>query len=211
MKEGRSPVQTTWLANQLLAAATTFTVVILGQDHYVEAQMHPLEADTRQHEYRAGFPEQQMIWLAENIFSVIDCLETLITRGNHSAEVANQLLKRLCMTQGDLRKLYRLRFDKIVESGMQQYQQQHNQSDISAPQIGYSKPEVNVFHSLSTSTTPSTHLSPDLMPSAHLQVLPMSAASLLDAVLSDPTELGFLGHTQNTNLLADLLKDSPPM
>lgn len=204
-------MQTTWLANQLLAAATTFTVVILGQDHYVECQSDPLEAETQQQEYRAGYPEQQMIWLADNIFSVIDCLETLTIRGNHSAEVANQLLKRLCMTQGDLRKLYRLRFDSIAKSGRQHTHQKHSDPTDFASQAGYSGPDVDVPNPFHTCPTVPTRLPPDTMPSAHLHVPPMSAASLLDAVLCDPTELGVLGHSQNIDLLADLLKDSPPM
>jgi hypothetical protein len=235
IKEGQTPVQTTWNANHLLAAATTFTVVILGQDYYVESQAHPLDVEgtsSPADKSKGSFPTEQMDWLADNIFTTLDCLETLVRRGNHSAVVAKQLLERLCGTQSDLRTMYRVRFHKIAEGEQQQQQQQqqymnhHHHPDwevLRQPgnsthkQVDRSNYHSTVMLSSPSATSSATPASNSAdIPSTGLSsnipfVPPMSASSLLDAVLNDPTELDFLGNSNHSDLLAYLLQDSPTM
>lgn len=224
MNEGQVPVQTTWLSNFLLAAATTFTVVILGQDHYVESQSDPLEAKTSPQGPCAAFPHQHIYWLAENIFIVLECLDTIINTGNYSASTAKQLLERLCMSQADLCKLYRKRFNKFVDGEVQQYQQHQNQHSWGYPSsrvdCNLSEQEKASFYSSALFSSPispcpttaasfaanASSTSTDFYSSAPS----MSATSLLDAVLTDPAELDYLGQN-HTDLLQSLLQDSPPI
>jgi hypothetical protein len=224
MNEGQVPVQTTWLSNFLLAAATTFTVVILGQDHYIESQSHPLEAKTPPQGHCNGFPQQHIYWLAENIFIVLECLDTIMITGNYSASMARQLLERLCMAQNDLCKLYRVRFNKFVDSDAQQHQQRQfrnswcepsYQSNDGTPVQGTasstsSVPFSSPIHPCTTTTA--IHLTNG---SANAPIFPSnapttSATSLLDAVLTEPTELDFFGQN-HMDLLQSLLKDSSPI
>lgn len=219
IKEGQTPVQTTWNANHLLAAATTFTVVILGQDHYVESQANPLDVDASLHKTDDLFPTEQMDWLADNIFTTLDCLETLVERGNHSAAVAKQLLERLCGTQSDLRTMYRLRFHKIAEGeelpSHSNYPHQHyHRRESSNSDRVYAKAQhpSTAVHASPSSASARSVATESLPSDVGLTLFqPMSATSLLDAVLMDPTELDFLGSGNHSNLLASLLQDSPPV
>lgn len=108
VKEGSQPVQMTWNANHLLCAATAFAVVILGHDPYAGIDSDPLRALTGKSR-RSSFPQEQVQWLADNIFSTLECLDMLVNRGNGTALVAKQLLEGLVGSQDELRTLYRQR------------------------------------------------------------------------------------------------------
>lgn len=116
VKEGEKPIQMTWNANHLLCAATAFAVVILGRDSYagidtVPARVAvPSDQTAGQHPEPYTFPRDQVSWLAENIFSTLECLTILVDRGNAAAVVAKRLLERICGSQDELLGLYRKRF-----------------------------------------------------------------------------------------------------
>lgn len=180
-----------------------------------------------------------MDWLFNNIFITVECLDTLTHWGNHSAAVAKQLLERLCVSQDNLRKLYRQHFDKIAierESSShppnvpRRENSNKSESFSSSPSSTRGQRQYNNLPSSNQNDFHSTILQaspfvPSITPPAttsaqytygqstfadtptHLP--PMSASSLLDAVLMDPTELDFLSNN-HSDLLANLLKDSPP-
>lgn len=115
VKEGKVPVQLTWNSNHLLCAATTFAVVILGHDPGIDAENMCTSHVPEKEVTHTIFPTQQIEWLADNIFATLECLETLVSRGNATAIVAKRILEKLCGSQDELRTLYRQRFNAIVE------------------------------------------------------------------------------------------------
>lgn len=123
VKEGKIPLQMTWSANHLLCAATTFAVVILGHDPYQgidDGQAGHARSHTSLPSSRINknlFPQEQAQWLADNIFTTLECLGTLVLRGNTTASVAKQILERLCGSQSELRALYRKRFSATADGG----------------------------------------------------------------------------------------------
>lgn len=235
IREGQTPIYTTLNANHLLAAATTFIVVILGRDHYIEYQAEPLELKTSQstnnnnnrktNSSNNDYPVEQIDWLAENIFSTLDCLETLIQSGNRSAEVAKKLLEKLCGSQDDLRSLHRAHYSKTVQQVQQQPQQTRRRRGGTIAKFPFAwsrhggealaiddaattlKSSSSALSPTSSSSTFSPNSYPGSLMDPSLQCQ-TSATSLLDAILMDPTELYMGSNTTYSELLASLMYDT---
>ncbi|MCO5585098.1 hypothetical protein L7F22_039030 [Adiantum nelumboides] len=155
VKEGSQPVQMTWNANHLLCAATAFAVVILGHDPYAGIDSDPLRALTGKSR-RSSFPQEQVQWLADNIFSTLECLDFLVDRGNGTALVAKQLLESLVGSQEELRTLYRQR----MSIGNFNNEMTRNKRESLPPmQDSLYAPNYNALPNLS-SRSPSSHRSP---------------------------------------------------
>lgn len=155
VKEGSQPVQMTWNANHLLCAATAFAVVILGHDPYAGIDSDPLRALTGKSR-KTSFPQEQVQWLADNIFSTLECLDILVDRGNGTAFVAKQLLESLVGSQEELRTLYRQR---VSIGSLNHDMIGHKRESLPPMQESLYSSNYNGYP-FSLSKSPSTHRSP---------------------------------------------------
>lgn len=238
VKEGIIPIQMTWNANHLLCAATAFAVVILGHDPYAGIDSDPVRA-LKGASRRSIFPQEQVRWLADNIFSTLECLEMLVERGNAAALTAKRLLDRLCGSQDELRSLYRQRFSsyadnealrtptlsvRMRDSIPPSFESPHNgnswsrspsaaQSRSTPPPSGAPTPPVP-----SSGTTNGCHRPlPPIQPYPPARQQPnmplvgrfTNASSLLDAVLMEPPDLSFMVQSNTGDLLDSLLQVPP--